>query len=116
MRFYEENDYLPYVGVKYWFSWCGITVNSLTQQISLYNPYAQNFLEIKELNKASVRDVFNISDVEEMRIKTKANRGEEYQLRTTVKSTGKQCLLRCSVKMDYAGEQYCIIGTILPQE
>lgn len=30
MRFYEENDYLPYVGVKYWLSWCGITVNSLT--------------------------------------------------------------------------------------
>ncbi len=93
-----------------------IIIFSADGRISLYNPNAQNFLELKELDNVFIRDIFNITDVEEMRIKTKANRGEEYQLKTSVKSTEKQCLLRCSVKMDYAGEPYCIIGTILPQE
>ena len=93
-----------------------IIIFSVAGKISLYNQNAQNFLELKELDNVSIRDVFNISDVEELRIKTKANRGEDYQIKTSVKSTGTHCLLRCSVKMDYAGEPYCIIGTILAQD
>jgi hypothetical protein len=92
-----------------------IIIFSVEGKISLFNQCAQNFFALKENESLSIRDIFNISDVEELRIKTKANCGEDYQLKVSVKSTEKPCHLRCSVKMDYAGEPYCIIGTVLTE-
>ena len=90
-----------------------IIIFSENGNVSLFNPCAQEFLGLKDSQKVSIRDLFKISDVEEMRLMAKAKRGEDYQLKVTDKASEKACLLKCSVKLDYAGEPYCIIGIIL---
>ena len=82
--------------------------------ISLYNPSAKEMLSLSDSEKANIHDVFRISDVEEMRLFAKAKQGESYELKALCYATNKMCLLKCSVKFDYIGEPFCIIGTILP--
>ena len=91
-----------------------IIIFSETGEISLYNPSAQEFLGINVAQKVSIRDVFQISDVEQMRLLNKAKHGEDYLLKFTDNNNEKTYILKSSVKLDYAGEPYCIIGTILP--
>ena len=90
-----------------------IIIFSESGRISLYNPSAQKFLGLKDSENISIRDIFHISDVEEMRLLAKAKKGEDYLLKSTSNTNGKMCLLKCYVKLDFAGEPYCIIGTIL---
>lgn len=91
-----------------------IIIFSETGEISLYNPSAQEFLGIKVAQKVSIRDIFQISDVEQMRLLNKAKHGEDYLLKLPDNKDEKTYILKSSVKLDYAGEPYCIIGTILP--
>ena len=91
-----------------------IIIFSETGEISLYNPSAQKFLKLKDAQKVSVREVFQISDVEQMRLLNKAKHGEDYLLKLPDDTSERTYILKSSVKLDYAGEPYCIIGTILP--
>ena len=91
-----------------------IIIFSETGEISLYNPSAQKFLKLKDSQKVSVREVFQISDVEQMRLLNKAKHGEDYLLKLPDDTSERTYILKSSVKLDYAGEPYCIIGTILP--
>ena len=81
--------------------------------ISLYNPSAKEILALEDSKTTNIHDVLRISDVEEMRLFAKARHGENYELKALCYATNKMCLLKCSVKLDYVGEPYCIIGTIL---
>ena len=91
-----------------------IIIFSETGEISLYNPSAKEFLGLKDAQKLSIRDVFKISDVEQMRLLNKAKHGEDYLLKIPDNTSERTYTLKCCVKLDYAGELYCIIGTILP--
>ncbi|MCR5402034.1 MAG: hypothetical protein K6E78_10640 [Treponema sp.] len=94
-----------------------VIIISESGEISLFNPSAQKFLELDEnADSLGIRDIFTITDVETLLLKAKAKKGEDYQLKLSVKANGKNCLLKCAVQQDYAGEPFCIIGTILPLE
>ena len=85
-------------------------------KVSLYNPYAQKTLFITKTDSLYLRDLFSLSDVEELRLLAKTKRGENYQMKTTVKANGKSCLVKCSVEKDHSGEFFCVIGTVLDLE
>ena len=92
-----------------------IIIFSETGQISFYNPSAEKFLGLKDKDSKNItiKDIFTLSDVEEMRLLNKAKHGENYLLKISNDEIKKNCLLKCSVKLDDTGELYCIIGTIL---
>lgn len=85
-------------------------------KVSLYNPYAQKTLFITKTDSLYLRDLFSLSDVEELRLLAKTKRGENYQMKTAVKANGKSCLVKCSVEKDHSGEFFCVIGTVLDLE
>ena len=86
---------------------------SMDGQISLYNPSAKERLNINDEKQMSIRDLFEISDVDVLRLLAKAKNGEEFQIKVRSKATDDECMLRTSVKLDYAGEPFCIICTAL---
>ena len=93
-----------------------ILIFSNDGKISLYNPCAQKSLFISKTDSLFLRDLFSLTDVEELRLLAKTKSGENYQLKTAVKASGKPCLLKCSVETDHSGEFFCVIGTVLDLE
>ena len=90
-----------------------VIIISTEGRLALCNPCAKEQLDIVDEKNTAIRDLFIISDVEELRLLSKAKKGEDYQLKVRIKSSNAECLLKCSVKFDYTGEPFCIICTAL---
>ena len=63
-----------------------------------------------ELN---LRGVFDLSDVETLRLLAHAKKSLGGVFETRVKANGKVCRIHCAIRLDNNGEPFCIIGTVL---
>ena len=90
-----------------------VIIISTEGKLSLCNPCAKEQLKITDEKNTAIRDLFIMSDVDELRLLTKSKRGEDYQLKVRTKASNAGCLLKCSVKSDYTGEPFCIICTVV---
>ena len=88
-----------------------ILIFDLDGNASLFNPCAENALRIE--GKPTLRSIFTLSDVETLRLLARAKRGEGGKIAAKVKATGAECTLSCAIRLDNAGEPFCIIGTVL---
>ena len=88
-----------------------ILIFDLDGNASLFNPCAENALRIE--GKPTLRSIFTLSDVETLRLLARAKRGEGGKIAAKVKATGADCTLSCAIRLDNAGEPFCIIGTVL---
>ena len=82
-------------------------------KLSLCNPCAKEQLKILDEKNTDIRELFIMSDVEELRLLAKSKKREDYQLKVRTKASDAECLLKCSVKCDYTGEPFCIICTAI---
>lgn len=82
-------------------------------KLALSNPCAKEQLKIVDEKNTAIRDLFIMSDVDELRILAKSKKREDYQLKVRTKASDADCLLKCSVKCDYTGEPFCIICTAI---
>lgn len=92
-----------------------ILIFDLAGVINLCNPAAERELHIDTSSESKLpllRSVFAISDVELMRMAAKARRGDESRLSTSIIADGRKCSIQCSIKLDYTGEPFCIIGAL----
>jgi PAS domain-containing protein len=92
-----------------------IIIFSTEGQLSLCNPYAKEVFKIEDEQTTVISDLFNISDVDELRLFSKAKKGEDSQILVRGKESDVEYLLKCSVKFDYVGDPFCIICTALSQ-
>ena len=81
-------------------------------QLTTCNPKAQVVFGLDDDASPSLRDLFNFTDVENLRLLKKSNEGNGGQYFTSCKKNNENCLLSIAVKYDYAGEPLCFIGTV----
>lgn len=93
-----------------------VLIFDLEGAVSLFNPAAEEKCAIKDGRKATIRSLFTLSDVETLRLLSKARRGISEKLETKIKSNQKPCSIHCTIRMDYTGEPFCIIGTVVVKD
>lgn len=96
-----------------------VLIFDMNGNLDLYNSAADWELKIDGNKKNTLRDLFNLTDVEALRILAKANRAENGRFDTTIKATGKKRAVSFFVKIDYTGEAFCLIMTVnfqIPEE
>ena len=84
--------------------------------VSLFNPAAEEKCAIKDGRKATIRDLFTLSDAETLRLLAKAKKGSPGKIETKIKSDQKPCSIHYTIRMDYTGEPFCIIGTVVVKD
>ncbi len=80
------------------------------------NPKASSVFGISENDKPGLRDLFNFTDVENLRLLKKAKDGKGGQYFTSCKKNNEACLLSLTVKYDNADEPLCLIGTVTKEK
>ncbi len=92
-----------------------VIILTLEGKVSLSNPYAKGQFKIEGEQDTYIKDLFQISDVDQLRLLSKAKKGEDFQVVVKEKTSNEVYLLKSSVKFDYTGEPFCIICTALSQ-
>jgi len=90
-----------------------VIIISVDGKLALSNPCAKEVLNIQDEKSSTLRDLFLMSDVDELRLLSKARKGENYQFKVRIKASDTGCMLKCAVKLDYTGAPFCIICTVL---
>lgn len=92
-----------------------VIIFSTEGKLSLCNPYAKEIFKIENEQNIIISDIFSISDVDKLRLLSKAKKGEDSQFLVHGKNSDVEYLLKCSVEFDYVGDPFCIICTALSQ-
>lgn len=91
-----------------------ILIFDMDGSVSLQNPCAAKKFKIDEASHPKIRDLFAISDVENMLLLKKARDGKGEKTSITIKNSGESCILSTSIQKDTTGEPFCIIGAVFP--
>ncbi len=93
-----------------------VLIFDLDGAVSLCNTAAEQECAIKGGSNATIRSLFTLSDVEMLRLLAKAKKGSPGKIETKIKSSKRPCSIHYTIRMDYTGEPFCIIGTVLMKE
>lgn len=93
-----------------------VLIFNMDGRLDLFNTSAGKKLQINGLHETKIRDLFSLTDVEELHLMAKAKKSINGGQNTTVRTTGRPCTLNYFVKLDYTGEPFCILMTVLTQE
>lgn len=90
-----------------------ILILDMEGKANLFNPCAEKVLSINNKSDLTLRSLFTLTDVELLRLLFIAKSGKPIRKETKIRSNNKPCMLSLSTKLDYAGEPFCIICTVL---
>ena len=91
-----------------------ILIFDMAGNLDLYNAAAGWILKIDGKKKNTLRDLFALTDVDALRLLTKAKRSFSGRIESSVKMTNEKCAASYFVKLDYTGEPFCLIMTVSP--
>lgn len=92
-----------------------VLILDMAGNLDLYNAAAGWALKIDDNKKNTLRDLFTLTDVDALRLLTKAKRAFSGRLETSIRATEQKCFASYFVKLDYTGEPYCMIMTVTRQ-
>lgn len=92
-----------------------ILIFDMSGKLALYNSSAEQNMKILQSNSNSLRQLFTLRDVELLHIMAKAKKGENGCQQTHIRITDEKCTINYFVKLDYTGEPFCLITTVLKQ-
>ena len=81
----------------------------------LFNPFAKKMFNVEDGHEAKLRDLFELSDVETLRLLARSKNGWSGNIKTKIKSDGSDCTLNCKIQLDNVEEPFCIIVTVMTQ-
>ncbi len=90
-----------------------VLIIGMDGSINLFNPKAEHECGIGDGTELNLRGVFDLSDVETLRLLAHAKKSLGGVCETRVKANGKVCRIHCAIRLDNNGEPFCIIGTVL---
>ncbi|MBQ4378539.1 MAG: hypothetical protein II821_05015 [Treponema sp.] len=83
--------------------------------LSMCNPSAISALRIPIEKENNLREIFTLRDVAALHIIAKAKKGINGTQDSFIKETGVPCTINYFVKLDYTGEPFCLIITVMNQ-
>ncbi|MCR5217214.1 hypothetical protein [Treponema sp.] len=92
-----------------------VFIFNLDQSVTVFNLQAKKLLldcDSQSVNECSLSDIFVMTDVEIMHLLARSRRGEDSFITVTSRLTQKKLNLKCTVKLDFTNEPYCVVGTI----
>lgn len=92
-----------------------ILIFDMAGNLNLYNAAAGWRLKIDDNKKNTLRDLFNLTDVDSLRLLAKAKRSFSGSLETSIRATNEKCSASYFVKIDYMAEPFCMIMTLNSQ-
>lgn len=93
-----------------------ILIFDIEGKVNLQNPCATKELNIENGTPTTIREIFELSDVDTLRLLKKSKDGIEIKMQTKIRATGKNCILSTALSFDKSGEPFCIIGTVLQNQ
>lgn len=90
-----------------------ILIFDMNGTLDLCNSSAEHSLKIENDTVNNLRTLFNLTDVESLHIMAKAKRAESGVQKTSIKSTNENCSITYFVKLDFMGDPFCLIVTVL---
>ncbi len=93
-----------------------VLIIDMEGKVNLFNPCAEKSLSITDKSDLTLRSLFTLTDVEFLRMLFLAKSGKNIRKETKIRSRCKPCILSLSTKLDYAGEPFCIICTVLAND